>query len=164
MPGAAVFRGANAHWPLVSQETGIPYICEKLVILGGHPGLGIGNGIDQEVADVVMKSHYPRMVARRALGAAISHYEECLYDLEHFPDVGRGGGEHSSGASTGRGVVSRFDPNFRGRSNDCHSIGHSAVEAISLRVRMDALANVHDYPKKVTIDNTNRAELGRKSY
>ena len=32
MPGAAVVRGVNAHWPLVSPEMRIPYICEKLVI------------------------------------------------------------------------------------------------------------------------------------
>ena len=88
-PSAEVFRGGPAHWPLVSPEMGIPYICEKLVILGAHPLLGTGNQIDHETAESTMKNYYPRMIARHALSAIISHYEEDLRipDFSPISDV-----------------------------------------------------------------------------
>ena len=101
MPITEVFRGASALWPLVSPEMRIPYICEKLVILGGHPGLGRENGIDHEVADLMMKSYYPRSTARRAMAAVLLHYEEGLYTVNTFHDVGRAGSTRLSMASSG---------------------------------------------------------------
>ena len=89
MRDTAACRGANIHWPLVSRDMGIPYIGEKLAILGAHRGLWVGNGIGHEVSDLMMKSYYPRMVARHALGAVVSHYEEGLYAMDHFRDLGR---------------------------------------------------------------------------
>ena len=70
----------------------IPYISEKLVILGAHPALGPENQIDHETADSMMKGYYPRMVARHALSAVLSHYEEDLRIPEFFPNHGRAGG------------------------------------------------------------------------
>ena len=96
MPFTEVFRGAIARWPLVSHDMRTPYICEKLVILGGRPGLGIDNGIGHEVADIMMKSYYHRMIARHALGAVLPHYAEGLYAVDLFPDVGRAGSIRAS--------------------------------------------------------------------
>ena len=78
MPTTDIFRGGPAHWPLVGHEGMIPYISEKIVILGGHPGLGFENSIDHETAESMMKGYYPRMVARHALSAVLSHYEMGL--------------------------------------------------------------------------------------
>ena len=39
------------------------------------------------------------MVARHALGAAASHYGEGLYELDHFPDLGRAGSTRTTQCS-----------------------------------------------------------------
>ena len=99
MPTAEVFRGALAHWPLISPEMRIPYICEKLAILGGHPGLGAENSIGHELSGSMMRSYYPRGVARRALAGVLSHYEEGLRVPDFFPNLGRAGSTRNAQAS-----------------------------------------------------------------
>ena len=63
--------------------------------------MGIGRGIDREVAELMVKSCYHRRISRHALGAVISHYEEGLCALGHFPDVGRAGGTRMAQVSGG---------------------------------------------------------------
>ena len=72
---------------------GIPLVREKLAILGGNPGMGVGNGIGHDVDGEMMKSYYPGMIARSATGAAVSHFEEAYY---FDPDYNRAEREGSS--------------------------------------------------------------------
>ena len=83
---------------VISPEMGIPYIDGKQVISGGHPGLGVENGIGHEAAEKMMHSYYPRMKSRHSLGAAESHIEEGLFADSTFRRSGRGGS-----ARAGRG-------------------------------------------------------------
>ena len=79
MPADSVFRGTIPNWPMVSPELRTPYIFGELAILGGDPCLGFGNGIDHELAALTKNAYFPSTIARRALGAVVSHYEEGLY-------------------------------------------------------------------------------------
>ena len=96
MPGASVFRGTNAHWPVVSHELRAQYIFQKLAVLGVNPGLGGGGGIDHEVADLVTNAYYPRTIARLALVAVAPDYKDGAYAADCFPDVGRAGSSRSA--------------------------------------------------------------------
>ena len=51
----------------------------------------VENSIGRETAESMMKWHYPRMVARHALGAVLSHYEMDLRTPDLPPNTGRAG-------------------------------------------------------------------------
>ena len=132
MPTAEIFRGGPAHWPLVSSEERIPYICEKLVIIGGRPGLGFENSIDHETAESMMEGYYPRMVARHAPSAVLSHYEMDLRIPDLFPGAGRDGSARGP-LVTGGGIFSRsVDPHLWYRPRGRNSIGRGCVHTYEI--------------------------------
>ena len=47
----------------------------KIVVLGGHPTLGISNTIEHTEAEQMIDAYYPRAIARQSLWAAQQHYE-----------------------------------------------------------------------------------------
>lgn len=93
MPETEIFLGTNSHWPLVRPDMRIPFIDGKLAISGGHPVLGVENGIGHEVADQMAHSYYPKMIVRHAFGeAAPPHFAEDAFIDAPYHRHGRAGG------------------------------------------------------------------------
>ena len=81
-PNMTVFRGQEVHWPLVTPEQRPVTIGERIVILGGHPTLGLAGSLDHIDAEQMMGSYYPRAVSRQALWAARRRYDDGHF--RHF--------------------------------------------------------------------------------
>ena len=84
-PEVLAFRCLRARWPLVIQEMRIPYIFAKLSVIGSRPCPGFEDKANHGVAYETLSPFYPRMVARRAMDAAASHFWE---DPPHFGRAG----------------------------------------------------------------------------
>ena len=88
-PSMTVFRGYAIKWHLVSPEQRSVSIGEEIVILGGHPTLGLETSIGRVAAEQMMGSYYHRAIARQSLWAAQRHYEAGHF--RHF--MSRAGGK-----------------------------------------------------------------------
>ena len=78
-PSMAVFRGYDVKWPLISPDQRTVSIGGKVVILGGHPALGISGSLDHVDAEQMMGSYYPKAVAGQSLWVA-----QCRFEVGHF--------------------------------------------------------------------------------
>ena len=105
-PTITVFRGQEAHWPLVSPEQRPISIGEMVVILGGNPTLGLSNFLDHPDDEPTTGSYYPRDVALQSLWAAMRNYDSG--NFRHF--LSRAGGKTGVEIS-----AATFFPNLLGQ-------------------------------------------------